>query len=265
MRRILVAGNWKMNLLESPCRALAEALATKYSSRATAVEIVVFPAFPYLLTVRSSIGNSGVQLGAQNLYFAPQGAFTGEVCGEMLKDVGCGWVLVGHSERRQVFGEQDELLAKKVAAGLSHGLKVILCVGELLAERQGGQTNAVLGKQMAGLDQVSAEQMANVVLAYEPVWAIGTGVTATTEQAQQAHAFLRGQLASRFGPSVAEATRILYGGSVKPDNALELMSQQDVDGVLVGGASLKADPFISIVEAGIQAQRRKSESGSPVR
>ena len=176
----------------------------------------------------------------------------------MLTDVGCSSVLVGHSERRQFFGEQDELLAKKVAAGLNHGLQVVLCVGELLSERQAGQTEAVLAKQLAGLSQVSAEQMANVVLAYEPVWAIGTGVTATTEQAQQTHAFLREQLKSKYGPAVAAATRILYGGSVKADNALELLSQPDVDGALVGGASLKADSFIAIIEAGIQAQARKN-------
>ena len=255
MRRILVAGNWKMNLLQSQGTALSQALAAKYSS--SAVEILVCPAFPYLNSVSAAIRGSAVQLGAQNLYFAPQGAFTGEVSGDMLKDAGCGWVLVGHSERRQFFGEQDELLAKKVAAGLGHGLKVVLCVGELLSERQAGQTGAVLAQQMAGLSAVSSEQMTSIVIAYEPVWAIGTGVTATTEQAQQAHAFLRGQLKSRYGDAVAAATRILYGGSVKPDNALELLSQPDVDGALVGGASLKADSFIAIIDAGIQAQTRK--------
>lgn len=255
MRQILVAGNWKMNLLQSQGVALGQALAAKFPS--AAVEILVCPAFPYLSAIGAAVRGSAVQCGAQNLYFAPPGAFTGEVCGEMLKDVGCGWVLVGHSERRQFFGEQGELLAKKAAAGLSHGLKVVLCVGELLAERQAGQTEAVLAKQLAGLDQVSAEQMANVVIAYEPMWAIGTGVTATTEQAQQAHSFLRSQLESRYDAVIAAGTRILYGGSVKPDNALDLLSQSDVDGALVGGASLKVDPFIAIVEAGIQAQALK--------
>lgn len=258
MRQILVAGNWKMNLLASAGTSLAKMLAAKYSAVASPVEILVCPAAPYLQTISSTVAGSAVQVGGQNLYFAPQGAFTGEVTGDMLTDVGCGWVLVGHSERRQFFGETDEQLAKKVAAGLQHGLKVVLCVGELLAERQGGQTEAVLEKQMAGLAQVSVEQMANVVIAYEPVWAIGTGVTASTEQAQQAHAFLRGQLKLRFGDAVAAGTRILYGGSVKPDNALELLSQTDVDGALVGGASLKADSFIAIIEAGIQAQNQKN-------
>ncbi len=255
MRRILVAGNWKMNLLADAGTSLSQALAAKYPI--AAVEVLICPAFPYLSGVAATIRGSAVQLGAQNLYFSPQGAFTGEVSGDMLKDVGCGWVLVGHSERRQFFGEQDELLAKKVAAGLQHGLKVVLCVGELLTERQSGQMEAVLKKQMAGLALVSAEQMANVVIAYEPVWAIGTGVTASTEQAQQAHAFLRGQLTSRYGDAVSATTRILYGGSVKADNALELLSQPDVDGALVGGASLKADSFIAIVEAGIQAMSHK--------
>ncbi|MFM9965004.1 MAG: triose-phosphate isomerase [Planctomycetaceae bacterium] len=252
MRRILVAGNWKMNLLQSQGAALSQALAAKFPS--AVVEILVCPAFPYLSVVGAAVRDSAVQLGAQNLYFAPQGAFTGEVCGDMLKDVGCGWVLVGHSERRQFFAEPDELIAKKVAAGLNHGLKVVLCVGELLSERQAGQTEAVLARQLAGLSQVSAEQMANVVIAYEPMWAIGTGVTATTEQAQQAHAFLRSQLESRYGAAISAATRILYGGSVKPDNAFELLSQSDVDGALVGGAALKADSFIAIIEAGVQAQ-----------
>ena len=255
MRRILVAGNWKMNLLQSQGTALSQALAAKYPS--AAVEILVCPASPYLASVGAAVRGSAVELGGQNLYFAPQGAFTGEVSGDMLKDVGCGWVLVGHSERRQFFGETDELLAKKTATGLSQGLKVVLCVGELLAERQAGQMETVLEKHMAGLAQVSAEQMANIVIAYEPVWAIGTGVTASTEQAQQAHAFLRSQLQSRYGDAVASATRILYGGSVKADNALELLSQPDVDGALVGGASLKADSFSAIIEAGIQAQARK--------
>lgn len=251
MRQILVAGNWKMNLLGAAGTSLAAVLAAKYPT--SPVEILVCPPALYLTTVQAKISGSAVRLGGQNMYFAPQGAFTGEISGDMLKDVGCGSVLVGHSERRQFFGENDELLAKKVAAGLQHGLQVVLCVGELLAERQSDQTEAVLKRQLAGLAQVSAEQMENVVIAYEPVWAIGTGVTASTEQAQQAHAFLRGELKSRFGEQVASATRILYGGSVKADNALELLSQPDVDGALVGGASLKADSFIAIIEAGIQA------------
>jgi triosephosphate isomerase len=257
MRKILIAGNWKMNLLSATGRDLAKTLARQYGSATTEVEILVFPPFPYLASIAENVAGSAIQVGGQNLYFAPQGAFTGEVCGDMLKDVGCQWVLVGHSERRQIFGEGDELLAQKVAAGLKHGLKVVLCVGELLSERESNQTEAVLAKQMSGLNLVSPEQMANVVIAYEPVWAIGTGKTATTAQAQQAHAFLRSQLRSRFNSTVALETRILYGGSVKADNAFELLSQPDVDGALVGGASLKADSFIAIVEAGILAQRQK--------
>ena len=251
MRQILVAGNWKMNLLGAAGSSLATALAAKYPI--SAVEILVCPPAPYLVSVHARTSGSAVRVGGQNLYFAPQGAFTGEVCGDMLKDVGCSSVLIGHSERRQFFGETDDLLAKKVVAGLQHGLQVVLCVGELLSERQSDQTEAVLKRQLSGLAQVSAEKMANVVIAYEPVWAIGTGVTASTEQAQQAHAFLRRELKTLYGEQVSAATRILYGGSVKADNALELLSQSDVDGALVGGASLKADSFISIIEAGIQA------------
>lgn len=256
MRQILVAGNWKMNLLGTAGAALADALSAKYPT--SSVEILVCPPAPYLASVHAKVSGSAVRVGGQNLYFAPQGAFTGEVSGDMLRDVGCSSVLVGHSERRQFFGETDELLAKKVAATLQHGLQVVLCVGELLSERQSDQTEAVLKKQLSGLSQVSAEQMANVVVAYEPVWAIGTGVTASTEQAQQAHAFLRGELKTLYGEQVAVATRILYGGSVKADNALELLSQPDVDGALVGGASLKADSFIAIIEAGIQAMSRRA-------
>ena len=263
MRRILVAGNWKMNLLLGSATALSRTLAAKYTQ--SSVDILVCPAFPYLSAVSTVIRASAVELGAQNLYFEAPGAFTGEVCGEMLRDIGCVWVLIGHSERRQVFGEHDELINKKVAAALKHGLKFILCVGELFSERQDGRTESVLERQMAGLAEVPAEQMANIVIAYEPVWAIGTGVTASNEQAQQAHAFLRGQLKSRFGDLIAQTTRILYGGSVKPENALALLEQPDVDGALVGGASLKADSFIAIVEAGIQAASRKGPANVPRR
>ena len=193
MRRILVAGNWKMNLLSSAGVGLGQALAAKYS--AAAVEILVCPAFPYLTAVGSAIRGSVVQLGGQNLSAEVQGAVTGEVCGDMLKDVGCGWVLIGHSERRQIFGESDELIAKKVAAGLKYGLQVVLCVGELLAERQSGQMEAVLARQMSGLANVTSDQMAQVVIAYEPVWAIGTGVTASTVTGEVSFAGSRGRVA----------------------------------------------------------------------
>jgi len=191
-----------------------------------------------------------VQLAAQNAYFEEPGAFTGETSLEMLTDIGCGWVILGHSERRHVLGETDELINQKVRATLAKGLGVILCVGELIGEREAEQTNAVLDRQMeGGLAGVSAEQMAGVVIAYEPVWAIGTGLTATPDQAEAAHAHLRNWLQSRYTSEVADATRIQYGGSVKPDNAADLLAQPNVDGALVGGASLKPETFVPIIAA----------------
>ena len=184
------------------------------------------------------------------MYFEAKGAFTGEISPAMLKDVGCTYVLFGHSERRHVIGETDELINKKVLAALSGGLLPILCVGELLAERDGGQTEKVCERQLkAGLAGLHADQVLAVTIAYEPVWAIGTGRTATPQQAQEVHAFIRGLLARMYDKKVAEEMRIQYGGSVKPDNAKELMAQKDVDGLLVGGASLKADDFVKIIEA----------------
>jgi triosephosphate isomerase (TIM) len=200
--------------------------------------------------VKDAIAGSGVALGAQNCYHEKPGAFTGEVAVDMLLDVGCRWVILGHSERRLIIGETDELISRKVAAAISGGLPVILCVGETLDQRQANQTEAVLNAQMGGsLATADEGAMAQIVIAYEPVWAIGTGVTATTEQAESAHRYLRSWLSSRYNSGVAEATRILYGGSVKAQNAAALMGQPNVDGALVGGASLKADDFLPIVRA----------------
>jgi len=253
MRRFLVAGNWKMNTDRESGTALASALAEKYGSDFNAVDVLVSPPFPYLASVVDVTSNSAVQVGAQNSYFEAPGAFTGEVANQMLKDVGCDSVILGHSERRHVLGETDELINKKVSAALENGLQVILCVGELLSEREAGQTEAVLKTQMdGGLQGVSAESMANIVIAYEPVWAIGTGVTASTEQAESAHEYLRGWLSSAYSAEIADATRILYGGSVKPGNAKELMGQPNVDGALVGGASLTADAFGGIIDAAVE-------------
>ncbi len=252
MRRFLVAGNWKMNTTSETGTALASALAGEYPSAADGVEILVCPPFPYLMGVGAAISGSAVQLGAQDAYFEAPGAFTGEVATEMLQDVGCQYVILGHSERRHVLGETDALINRKVLASLRQGLKVILCVGELLDERESRRTEAVLDAQMeGGLSEVSASDLANVVIAYEPVWAIGTGVTATPEQADSAHAHLRNWLSSRYNASAAEAMRIQYGGSVKPDNAETLLSLPNVDGALVGGASLKAELFIPIVNAAL--------------
>jgi len=214
------------------------------------VDVAVIPPFVYLSAVGQAVSSSGVALGAQDVYFEAKGAFTGEISAAMLKDVGCTYVLCGHSERRHVLGESDELVNKKLMASLSGGLLPILCVGELLEERDASQTEQVVERQTrAGLAGLSAEKVSAVTIAYEPVWAIGTGRTATREQAQEVHAFIRKLLAEMYDEAVAQEMRILYGGSVKADNAEELMGQEDVDGCLVGGASLKADDFVQIIEA----------------
>jgi triosephosphate isomerase len=250
MRRLFVAGNWKMNLALASGKALAAAIAADVQSTRPAVDVAVCPPFPYLLAVKEAISGSGVQLGAQNAHDAPPGAFTGEVALDMLVDVGCDWVILGHSERRQFFGDTDAVINRKVTAALGKQLGVILCVGELLAERQSGKTEAVLQTQLSGaFAGIDASSLGKLVLAYEPVWAIGTGVTATPDQAEAAHHFIRDWLAGRYNRGLADAMRIQYGGSVKPDNAAELLSQPNVDGALVGGASLKADQFLPIIRA----------------
>jgi triosephosphate isomerase len=253
MRRYLIAGNWKMNTTRATAVELAKALVAG-TQAAGAVDVMIFPPFPYLIPVVDAVVGSTIQVGAQNAYFENPGAFTGEVALEMLEDVGCSAVLIGHSERRHVLGETDAIINKKVLASLARGLKVVLCVGELLSERQSGATNQVLDTQMAGgLAGVTAEQLAHVVIAYEPVWAIGTGHTASPAQAEAAHAHLRNWLQSHYNASAANAMQILYGGSVKADNAAELLGQTNVDGALVGGASLKVSSFLPIVQAGVAA------------
>lgn len=250
MRRFFVAGNWKMTQTHASSVALATGVAEGAKSHTGRVDVAVGPPFVYLAAVKEAVGDSGVTVAAQNAYFEEPGAFTGETALDMIMDVGCQWVILGHSERRHVLGETDELINKKVRAALDKRLGVILCVGELIEERKSDKTNDVLDRQMeGGLADVTAEQMENVVIAYEPVWAIGTGETATPDQAESAHAHLRNWMQSRYNPEVAEATRIQYGGSVKPDNAAELLAQPNVDGALVGGASLKPESFIPIIEA----------------
>lgn len=249
MRRPFVAGNWKMNLTLAQGQALASAIAAECPAGDT-VDVAVCPAAPYLLPVRNAIAGSGVHLGAQNAYFAAPGAFTGEIALDMLLDVGCQWVILGHSERRQFFGDTDALINKKVIAARQKGLGVIFCVGELLAERQENRTEAVLEAQMSGgLANVDAAMLEGVVIAYEPVWAIGTGVTASPAQAEEAHLYLRNWVRSHYNDTAADKIRIQYGGSVKPDNAAELLSQPNVDGALVGGASLKPEQFLPIIQA----------------
>lgn len=249
MRRCFIAGNWKMNLDGAGAVRLARALLAALGDCET-VEIGVFPPFVYLPAVAGVLRGSRIVVGAQDMHSAPKGAFTGEVSAAMLRDVGATHVIIGHSERRQYFGETDESVNAKLLAALAAGLRPIVCVGETLEQRKAGATKAVVGSQVErGLGGLTAEQVAGVVLAYEPVWAIGTGVTATPGQAQEVHGFIRSLLSRSWGGAAAEAVRVQYGGSVKADNARELLSQPDIDGALVGGASLEAGSFIGIVKA----------------
>lgn len=253
MRKPFVAGNWKMYTNGATADQLAAAVVQGVGTE-DRVEVAVFPPFPYLQRVAAVIRGSRVELGAQNLYPDTEGAFTGEVSPIMLRDAGCQYVIVGHSERRHELGEDDAFINRKVHAGLRAGLRIILCVGETLAERETKQTEAILDRQItAGLADIAAGSMDCLVVAYEPVWAIGTGRNASPEQAQQAHAFLRARVTRLFSSAVAGALRIQYGGSVKPDNAAALLGQPDVDGALVGGTSLQAGPFLAIVQAALTA------------
>jgi triosephosphate isomerase len=246
-RKPLIAGNWKLNGLQAEAVALARAVADGCKSIRDR-EVMVAPAFTVLEAVRQSLTGSTIALGAQDLYWEKSGAFTGEVSAPMLRDVGCTHVIIGHSERRQHFAETDYTVAKKVAAAVAVGLVPIVCVGETLAQREAGTTFEVIQHQVAGgLVELPQEHFPRLVIAYEPVWAIGTGRTATPEQAEEVHARIRSLLADVLNPSAAAAVRILYGGSVKPDNVDVLMACPNVDGALVGGASLKPDDFLRIV------------------
>jgi triosephosphate isomerase len=253
MRKPFIAGNWKMNTDGHSAVKLAEGVVAGCGETAGhEVDVAVCPPFVYLQQVCGALRSSHIALGAQDVYFEQKGAFTGEISAAMLKDTGCTYAICGHSERRHVIGETDELINKKVKAALAGGLLPILCVGELLEERKGNKTTEVVTRQMkVGLAGLSAEKVAAVTIAYEPVWAIGTGLTATPQQAQEVHALIRGLLAQMYNRKLAGEIRIQYGGSVKPDNAAELMGQEDVDGLLVGGASLKADDFAAIVKASV--------------
>jgi triosephosphate isomerase len=251
MRKPFIAGNWKMNTNSLTSVELADRLGSSSAELAShTVTVAVFPPFVYLRDVRKALKGSNIAIGAQDVYFEPDGAFTGEISVSMLKDIGCNYCLCGHSERRHVVGETDELINKKVAAAIRGGILPILCVGELLEERKASRTNEVVTRHVKeGLVGLNDEKLAAVTIAYEPVWAIGTGLTATPQQAQEVHDFIRSLLAQMYNDKLAEEIRILYGGSVKPDNAADLMSQRDVDGLLVGGASLKADDFLAIIQA----------------
>ena len=248
MRNKLIAGNWKMNLTGVQIDALVNALSNQHLP--ANVDVLLLPAFPYLAQVKALLQGSSLKLGAQNLCAQEPGAYTGEVSAEMLRDVGCDYVLVGHSERRALFAESDDSVAEKFVRAVAGGLKPILCVGETLPERESGAAFAVIKRQLdAVINKCGIALFANAALAYEPVWAIGTGRTATPEQAQEVHAYLRSQVA-KHSAKLAGLIQILYGGSVKGANAKELLSMADIDGALVGGASLKAADFQEIIAAG---------------
>lgn len=248
MRKKLIAGNWKMNTTGESATALARKIAEESVSYG-AVDLLVCPPSVYLLPVRDALLNGVVALGAQNMYFEASGAFTGEVSAAMLVDVGAKYVILGHSERRHIFKESDADVNKKTHAALAAGLGPIVCVGELLEEREAGKTAQVIKSQFEGsLAGISEEQIKGIVIAYEPVWAIGTGKVATPAQAEEVHADLRSLLAKRYNAAVAAEVRILYGGSVKASNAGELLGQPNIDGALVGGASLKVDEFLGIAK-----------------
>ncbi len=250
MRQPMVAGNWKMNGSREFSKELVNAIVEGAGSLAGTVELVVCPPSLYIGHVGPMLGDqSRVVLGAQNLDFHDSGAYTGEISATMLTDVGCGYVIVGHSERRALYGETNNIVARKVAAALEQGLPPILCVGETLEQRESSETEDVIGAQLdAVVSLVGIQAFSNIVVAYEPVWAIGTGKTATPEQAQDVHAFVRRRLAD-LDQEVANGVRILYGGSVKPDNAADLFANVDIDGGLIGGASLKAEDFLGICRA----------------
>ncbi len=247
MRRPVIAGNWKMFKTQAETRAFFSALKPLVAA-STHCDIVVAPPYTALAAAAEAVRGSAISIAAQDVHWAAEGAFTGEVSTKMLVEAGCRYVIIGHSERRQFFGETDEWVNKKTKAALEAELAPIVCVGETLKEREGGQTQAVLERQFrGGLAALTGAEFSRIILAYEPVWAIGTGRTATPEMAAEAHRFLRQLAATSFTPERAAALRILYGGSVKPDNIKGLMAQVEIDGALVGGASLDAQPFASVV------------------
>ena len=248
-RKKLIAGNWKMNKTPADGAVLVADIVTAIGKQAD-VDVVVCPPFTGLEAAGKALEGSNVKLGAQNMHFEASGAFTGEISAPMLRAIFATHVILGHSERRTLFGETDELINKKVLAALKNQLRPIFCIGETLAERDSGSTLKVVQTQVErGLEGVSKDQVAGVIMAYEPVWAIGTGKVATTEQAQEVHAFIRGLLTKLFTEPVAQRVRILYGGSMKPANAPDLLAQKDIDGGLIGGASLEARSFVELVNA----------------
>lgn len=249
MRRKVVAGNWKMNMTDPEAVELAKELKDNLKSLKE-TELVICPPFTSLFSLSKIVADSNIGLGAQNLFWESSGAYTGEVSAEMLAWVGCKYVIIGHSERRQYFGEENQSVNKKIEAALKAGLTPIVCVGERLKERESGKTEQVIEDHVRGaLKDLSKEEVEKLIIAYEPVWAIGTGKTATTEQANEVHLFIRELIKRLYDADLSSRTRVLYGGSVKPENAKDLIEQPEVDGFLVGGASLKADSFTAIAQA----------------
>ena len=247
MRKPFLAGNWKMNTSGAGSLDLVSSIVRTLND-ITTVDIAVCPPFVYLQSVAGALSSSNISLGAQNVYFEGNGAFTGETSCRMLKDICCTYVIIGHSERRHVIGETDELINKKISAAISGGLLPIFCVGELLEQREAGQTREVVSEQIKkGLSGISAEKIEAVTIAYEPVWAIGTGKTASAKQAQEVHEMIRGLIGQMYDETIAGTIRIQYGGSAKPANTAELMRCPDVDGLLIGGASLKSNDFAAMV------------------
>jgi triosephosphate isomerase len=252
-----VAGNWKMHMTVAEARALVTAI-VKASLELQEAEIIVAPPFTALNEIKKVLEGSSVQLAAQNLFWEEKGAYTGEISAPMLLDAGCQYAIIGHSERRQYFGETDATVNKKIKAALKYGLFPIVCVGESLEEREKRETMPKVSKQIdAGLDGIDADSFRRVIIAYEPIWAIGTGKTATPTQADEVHAFIREKLAQKYGKEPAECAIILYGGSVKPANSFALLSEKSIDGFLVGGASLEAESFTQIIKEAIKAYKEK--------
>lgn len=252
-RKYFIAGNWKMNKTAAEATVLIKAINEKAGSQ-TKVDVAVCPPFTALDAASKALAGSTVKLGAQNMYFEKSGAYTGEIAADMLKEFGCTYVILGHSERREYFKECNCLINKKVKAVLANGMNPILCVGEKLEEREAGKTLDIVSEQtVKGLEGLTAAEAEKVVIAYEPVWAIGTGKTATPEMAQEVHAAIRKILADTFGAEVAEKMQILYGGSMKPENADALLAEKDIDGGLIGGAALKADSFVALIESASKA------------
>jgi triosephosphate isomerase len=250
MRQKFVCGNWKMHGTLEETRSLIQGILSQWETEYAAVEVAICPPYTVLMEAQRLLQGSPIQLGAQNAHHESRGAYTGEVSLVMLADLGVSYVIIGHSERRAIFKETDAFINQKLQAAIEVGLRPILCIGETLDEREKNVTEKVLAKQLEeSLENISSDQLSKVTIAYEPVWAIGTGKTATPTQAQDAHGFIRQKLAEMYDPASAEKSRIQYGGSVKPENALELFSLPDVDGGLIGGAALSAKSFMAIVEA----------------